>query len=151
MKNRKILFLSSLIILVIAFSLLVSGASLLEKSLTENSSIPFGTFITWFGIISLQTSIYFGCNQFRKPSKTAYKYLSNLLKGLIILAILWLPICYFLAGNFSFTFTEKETFQGGQLAMKWFWRFSIGIVLGAIILLLFYWISLFLKKRELKV
>ena len=148
MKNRKILFLSSLIILVIAFSLLVSGASLLEKSLTENSSIPFGTFITWFGIISLQTSIYFGCNQFRKPSKTAYKYLSNLLKGLIILAILWLPICYFLAGNFSFTFTEKETFQGGQLAMKWFWRFTYGIIITSIILLIIHWVLLAIKREK---
>ena len=36
------------------------------------------------------------------------------------MAFLWATICYILAGNFPYSFAEKDEFQGGQLTMKWF-------------------------------
>ena len=130
MGNRKIWFYSSLTVLVITAVLLISGSSILIRPLSSDPYIPLGTPITWLGIISLPLSIYLGNKKFRNPSNSKSKFLSDFLKICLFLAILWAPVCYLLAGNFSNTFTEKEEFQGGQLAMQWFWRFTYGIVIA---------------------
>lgn len=69
-----------------------------------------------------------------------------LIRMVIVLGILWVPIAYLLAGNLSFSFSEKESFQGSQEAMKWFWHLSYGIGIGAVTVLIAYWISLLFKK-----
>ena len=74
--------------------------------------------------------------------------LSVFLKIMILLGILWVPISYLLAGNLSFSFSEKETFQGGQDAMRWFWRLSYGIGVGTILIIIAYWISLLSKRNR---
>ena len=99
-------------------------------------------------MISLPLTIYWGTKDLRKPSGKLNRFLSGLLKIIIILGILWVPISYFLAGNLSFTFSEKETFQGGQEAMKWFWRLSYGIGIGAVLTITTYWISLLFIKDK---
>ena len=134
MGNRKIWFYSSLTVLVITAVLLISGSSILIRPLSNDPYIPMGTPITWLGIISLPLSIYLGNKKFRNPSNSKSKFLSSFLKICLVLAILWAPVCYLLAGNFSNTFTEKEEFQGGQLAMQWFWRFTYGIVIAPILI-----------------
>jgi hypothetical protein len=65
------------------------------------------------------------------------------------LGFLWVPISFFLAGNLSFSFSEKGFFQGGQTAMKLFWSISFGIVFGAILILATYLISLLYHKKKL--
>ena len=126
---------------------MATGSSLLTTSLNKNNTIPLGTFITWFGLISLPLSIFLGIEQFRKPTKTFNNYLSKSLKVVLIIAAFWAVLSYFLAGNLSFSFSEKESFQGGQLAMKWFWRITYGIPIASIILLISYWLSLALSKK----
>ena len=128
--------------------LLVTGSSLLTISLNSDETIPFGTIITWTGMTSLPLTIYWGIKELRKPSSKLNRILSGFLKIIIVLGILWVPISYLLAGNLSFSFSEKETFQGGQDAMKWFWRLSYGIGIGAILTLIAYWISLLFKKNK---
>ena len=129
------------------FILLVTGSSILTIALDTDKSIPFGTLITWAGMISLPLTIYWGVKELRKPTKKLNKILSGFLNIIIILGILWVPISYLLAGNLSFTFSEKETFQGGQVAMSWFWRLSYGIGIGAILIVCTYWISLIFRKK----
>jgi hypothetical protein len=128
--------------------LLVTGSSLLTMGLDSDKSIPFGTLITWTGMISLPLTIYWGIKELRKPSSKLNGILSGFLKTIIILGILWVPISFLLAGNLSFSFSEKETFQGGQDAMRWFWRLSYGIGIGAILIITTYWISLLFKKDK---
>src|SRR6056297_3392645 len=135
MNRRKTYFYTSLILTLSVITLLVTGSNLLIIPLDNSKSIPFGTFITWTGMVSLPLTIYWGIKELRKP-------LSKLNR------ILWVPISYLLAGNLSFTFSEKETFQGGQIAMRWFWRLSYGIGIGAILTLIIYWISLLFKKKK---
>jgi hypothetical protein len=147
MNNRKVYFFSSLLITIIVIFLLSTGSSVLTIALDSNNAVPLGTFITWIGLISLPFTIFFGAKEMRKPSGKVNKLLSKILKIIIVLAILWVPIAYLLAGNMSFTFTEKATFQGGQEAMKWFWRFTYGIAIGALATLFVYWISLLSKKQ----
>ena len=147
MIKRKLYFYCYLFLTVGVVILLVTGSSLLNIALDNDETIPSGTLITWTGMISLPLSIYWGIKGLREPSNKLSRILSVLIKTLIILAILWIPISFLLAGNFSFSFSEKETFQGGQNAMKWFWGLSYGIGIGAIFITLTYWISLVFKNE----
>ena len=148
MDKRKIWFFGSLIVTFSTIIFLIIGSSLLTMSLDNSNSIPIGNVITWAGIISLPLAIYFGVEELRKPNGKLNKILASFLKATFILAILWVPISYFLSGNLSFFFSEKESFQGGQTAMKWFWVLSYGIGLGAIVTLFIYWISLLFRKNK---
>ena len=148
MNRRKTYFYSTLFLTISVIILLATGSSLLTTALDKNNSIPNGTLITWTGMISLPFTIYWGIKELRKPSNKLNTILSGFLKIIIILGILWVPISYLLAGNLSFTFSEKETFQGGQDAMRWFWRLSYGIGIGAIFTIIIYWISLLFKKTK---
>ncbi len=146
MKNLRIWFFVSLTVLTISAVLLVTSSPLLTVGLDKNDTIPLGTFITWAGLISLPLSIYLGISELRNPTGSLNKILSGMLKICIAGAILWVPVSYFLAGNISFTFAERETFRGGQTAMILFWRFTYGIGIGSILILLGYWISRLFKR-----
>ena len=148
MNKRKTYFYSALVLTISVIILLVTGSSLLTIALDSEGSIPPGNLITWIGMISLPLTIYWGIKDLRKPSGKLNRTLSSLLKIIIILGILWVPISYLLAGNLSFTFSEKETFQGGQEAMKWFWRLSYGIGIGAVLTITTSWISLLFIKDK---
>ncbi len=148
MNREKIWFFVFLLVTLSAITLLVSGSSLLTLALDKSNSIPLGTFITWAGMISLPMSIYWGIKEFRKPTSKLNTFLSMFLKTVIIMAVLWVPISYLLSGNLSFSFSEKESFQGGQAAMKWFWRLSYGIGIGGVLTVITYWISFVFKKKE---
>ncbi len=149
MNKRKIYFYSALVLTLSVIILLAAGSSLLTIALDKDESIPVGTLMTWMGMISLPLTIYWGIKELRKPSSKLNSILSGLLKIIITLGILWVPLSYLLAGNLSFSFSEKETFQGGQDAMKWFWRLSYGNGIGAILTITIYWISLlFIKDKK---
>ena len=139
MKNRKLWFLTSLVIFIAVLTLLITGSPLLDKSMSKTANIPWGTLITWLGIISLPLSVYVSSKTLRLPESSLESYLSNILKAILILAFLWVPICYLLAGNIAFNFSETEGFQGGQTAMKWFWRYSYGIPIATLVILIVYW------------
>ena len=147
MRRKKIWFYISLFLVLSTLFLLITGSSMLTIPLDKNNAVPSGTFITWIGIISLPLTIYWGVKELRHPSTLFNKFLALMLVVMIILAVLWVPICYLLSGNISFSFSEKDSFQGGQLAMRWFWRFSYSVALGPILLLIAYWISLLWRKR----
>jgi hypothetical protein len=149
MNKRKIYFYSALILTIGVIILLVTGSSLLNIALNSDETVPFGTLITWIGMISLPLTIYWGIKELRKPTNKLNRILSGFLKVIIVLGILWVPISFLLASNLSFSFSEKETFQGGQDAMRWFWRLSYGIGIGAILIISTYWISLlFIKDKS---
>lgn len=146
MKHRKTLFLMAILVTLCVLGLLVTGSSLLVVALDKDESIPLGTFITWAGMISLPLAIYMGIKELRKPTSQFYSVLSGGIKLTLLLAILWIPISYLLAGNISFSFSEKASFQGGQLAMKLFWYLSYGIGISSVSIVLLYWTSLLFTK-----
>ena len=148
MSRRVLWFWGSLILTVTTIVLLVTGSSVLLFALDDENSIPLGTFITWAGMIALPLTIYWGSKDFREPQTSWTRFLAGALKFILLLAVLWVPISYGLAGNLSFTFTERVTFQGGQLAMRWFWRLSYGIAIGSVLILLAYWSSLIFLRGK---
>lgn len=99
-------------------------------------------------MVALPLTPYWGVKELRKPTTKLNKILSGCLKMIIILGILWVPLSYGFAGNLSFTFSEKESFQGGQTAMKWFWRLSYGIGIGTVVIWLLYGIVLLFKGNK---
>ena len=148
MSKRRIRFILSLSITIVVIFLLLTGSSVLLISIVNDANVPLGTFITWLGMICLPLSIYWSHKQFSEPNNTFRKALKTVLRILIVLAILWVPICYGLAGNISFTFTEKSTFQGGQSAMKLFWYFTYGIPIAAVLVLFIHFITILFNRND---
>lgn len=148
--KRKIWFFSSIMVTLAVVYLLVTGSSVLTIALDKANTIPLGTFVTWAGMIALPLSIYWGTKKLRKPTTKLDFFLGKLLSVIILMAIVWVPVSWLLAGNLSFSFSEKETFQGGQAAMKLFWGYSYGIGIGALLVLFTFWISLLFRSKTKK-
>ena len=145
--KQHIYFYSTLIVTLSVLILLITGSFLLA-TVIPGTSIPLGTLLTWAGMISLPLTLYWGIKELREPSTKGNTILSKFLRILITFGILWVPISYLLSGNFSFTFSEKETFQGGQMAMRWFWYLSYGIGVGTILTLILYWMLSVWNKKD---
>ena len=148
MKNSRRFLIISLALLATAIVLLATGSSFLTVALWEEPYIPWGTFITWSGIIALPASIYFGISRIQVPETKIERLTASILKGLITMAILWIPICYLLSGNLSFSFGEKEGFQGGQEAMQVFWYFNYFMAAAPLVLLILYKIFTYFKSPK---
>lgn len=142
MKNRKLYLFAALFVILISMGLLVSGSPLLTLGLDEADTVPLGTFTTWAGLIALPVAVYFSVKVLREPSGKWYGFLSGFLKFIALLAVLWVPISYLLAGNMSFSFSSaNDGFRGSPLAYVWFKRFTLGIVYGALAALVFHWVT----------
>lgn len=126
----------SLAITLLVAALLITGSPLLLIGLDAADTIPSGTFITWLGLVSLPLTMLWGFKTLQQPTNSFTRTLATLLKISIALSVLWVPVSYLLAGNISFNFSEKATFQGGFTAMQWFWRYTYGIVIFPLVLLM---------------
>ena len=138
MINRKLLFWFSFAVFAFAGFCLFTGSSLLEIPLYPGSRIPLGTPITWAGFMALPLVILTGFAELYTPMTKPDRCFAGILRFLLYPAILWLPISYFLAGNASFSFTETDTFQGGQTAMQIFWAFNLALALAPVLFSIVY-------------
>ena len=148
MTKRNIWFYGSLLVLITGAYFLLSGSPVLNIALDDAGAVPLGTFITWAGLIALPMAIYWGTARLRKPVNVLNRILSGVLKLILILAVLWVPISYLLAGNIAFNFSETATFRGGQLAMKIFWWLSGSLVAEPVLILFVYWTGLLFGKKQ---
>lgn len=147
MRKRWFLFWLSIIVIIVVAILLLSGSEILVKPVLKDSTIPWGTLLTWLGMVALPSAIYLGLKKIHKPITNTESFIRIALKTTIWLAILWVPISYLLSGNLAFTFSNKPGFQGGQTAMKLFWYYNIYLVVYPLVLLLIYFFyRLFSKK-----
>lgn len=148
MNKKNFWFIFFLTIAIISILLLLTGAPLLTMTIDPANALPLGNLITWAGLISLPAAIYRGVDELRAPAHDFHKLLSVLLRIVILTAICWAPLAYLLSGNLTFSFSDKNTLQGGQTAFKWFWRLSYGIGIGALSIPVVYWLSkLFASKK----
>ncbi len=148
MSVRRLLFILALIIFIVTLVLLMTGSKWLVISLSDTKNIPSGTFITWLGLIALPTSIILGVNSLYFPKNKRDRLFKKIMLFAVILAVIWFPVSYLLAGNISFSFTEKAVFQGGQDAMRWFWRYTYGIPIFSLGTFLLYGILSAFRKKE---
>ena len=146
MRTQKIRLITAILVFILALILLFTGSTVLEYAILKDPYLPIGTLITWLGMISLPYAIYWGIKEIRQPSRKTTRLLSSVLKVILALAILWAPICYLLAGNLAFNFSEVEAFQGGQSAMRWFWRYSYGLPITSLGVFLAYGIHSLIRR-----
>lgn len=151
---RKTVFFIILSIFLLTVYLVFSGAEILNKPLIKAIGMPFGTLISWIGIIAFPFSIYFACKHISNPKTRFSKNYQTVLKIIIILAFLWGIVGYYLADNWAFNFSSKSVFRGGVKAATYFWNYTYIIVILPILFVIIYGLHSVFKKininRKLK-
>ncbi len=144
--NKKIYPLFVFIVLIVCAVLLMDGSEFLTRPVIKGSDFPWGTIITWFGLIALPASMYFGFNRNLYPSTKTLKILNRINLIIIFLASIWGFVSFYLANNWAFSFIEQTEFRGSVEAFGYFLAFTFIIVSGSLILFIIYLFTSFLKK-----
>lgn len=76
------------------------------------------------------------------------KGIRKCLLAFIIMAILWVPVAYALAGNWANNFEGQESFIGGVEASRLFWAFNYFLIIGPILIMLIYLIVRTINKKK---
>lgn len=134
--NRLLAIGISLFVVLISGYLLIRSSPVLTMTIDPAGRLPWGTVITWLGFIAFSCLLFYTSNKLYAPEHKIDRVFSWSMKVLIMAAVCWVPISYGLAGNLSFSFGEKSTFQGGQLAMKLFWGYCYTLVLAPLAVLI---------------
>ena len=126
-------FVASLFVFLCSLILLVTGSPLLVMTLSERLGLPLGTVTTWLGMMALVLMTWFASPRLRAAQSGRDRIYRVALIVLFALALSWPFVSYGLAGNWSFSFRGQEAFRGSSRAADWFFRFSYGVVLLAIL------------------
>ncbi len=139
-KLINIVSILSFIIFVFCTYLISSGSSIMTTYISSKIIIPYGTLITWIGLISFPVTGYTAINQIYTPSTKVEKILNITFKIAISLAIFWGYISYLLSGNWSYTFNSTEgVFEGSNKAFYYFITYTyIPIIITFVSLLAFF-------------
>lgn len=124
MNKNRIIALLSISLTILCSYLIISGSSVLTRSILKEIDLPAGTFISWVGIICLQTAIYYSFPRIHNTNNLFLLVLAYLLKITSSIALMWGIISFSLAGNWSFNFNNTSGFIGSYQASLWFWRVS---------------------------
>ena len=144
--KRKIVFIGSLIVFFIAFFLVFTGSNLLTKPFIKAIEMPFGTIITWLGLIAFSSTIYFGVKKIYYPKTKVSLVFKKIEVFLIVLSCLWGIIGYYLAGNWAYNFTNKSVFSGSEQAAAIFWNFSYILFISPLLVVLIFKIYTFISR-----
>ncbi len=118
-----------LLVFFACMGLLLTGSSLLTVALSERLGLPWGTPITWLGMVALVFALWFGSAALRAPRTHADRNYRRAWAVLLAMAVLWPFVSYALAGNWSYSFGQREGFQGSSAAADWFFRYSFSVLL----------------------
>jgi len=149
MNKRKIYFITSLLIVLIALTLLATGSKILLIPVLTEPPFPLGNLITWAGFIALPSTILFSSESIFKPFNPSGFVIHKALKVLVVVGFGWGIIAYFLSGNWTNTFGKSDGFQGSVQASQIFWMFNYLLaVLPISMLILSAAINWFRKKNS---
>ncbi len=149
--KQKVCFGISLIIMVVVVILLSTGSNLLTIPFLTENQMPFGTVISWLGMISLPAAIYCGIKNIYKPQSPGLRRYRNVIIILITLSVLWGFLSYYLAGNWAFNFKQQAQFRGSAKASTYFWSYTFITAILPLVFLLVYKINnFFILKKEQK-
>lgn len=121
-----------LLMLIGSGILLLEGLPILTEPVIEGRGLPFGTLIAWVGISMLPLSILIGIRLIRKPTSQVYRFYKQAFIVYTMLGVAWGAASYLLAGNWTYTFSNSESFRGSERAFNIFLiytAFVIGITL----------------------
>ncbi len=100
--------------------MLLEGLPFLTEPVTEGYGLPFGTLIAWVGITMFPLSILMGIRFIRNPTSEVYHFYKRVFFVFTLLGVAWGGISYLLAGNWTYTFSNDETFRGSERAFNIF-------------------------------
>lgn len=147
--KRRLIFISSLIIFLSSFSLIFLGSKLLTKPFIETIEMPFGTIITWLGLIAFPTILYSGFKNIYNAKTKVLRFFKKIIFFLILSGCFWGVIGYFLADNWAYNFSNKNVFRGGERAATIFWNFSyILLVLSVLVFIIYLLYSFVLRVQK---
>lgn len=117
------------LVFISAVFLMTSGEEFLVRPMFYFIPMPWGNWITWVGFIAFPLSIFYGFSAVRRPKTRFMGLMHIMLKLNLILAFLWVPISYLLAGNITNSFSGSATgFQGSPRASEVFWGYNIFLI-----------------------
>lgn len=129
--NNKAKLILLLSILGLNFYCLFVQPELLGVSISNSLNFPFGSLISWFGIVAYTLLLHLFIEISTKYILSQVgKRLMNFHLGL---ALFWLPVSYFISGNLAFAFQNKP------IAFKLWIGYTLAILLFPL--------PLFLLKR----
>lgn len=146
--NSRIIFLITLLILIICTFLLVTGSDILVKPVIPGSGLPWGTIITWAGLIALPATILSGIENIRLPGNAVCRILNIANKMAVFFALIWGFVSYYFANNWAFTFSQQTEFRGSTRASSFFWNYTFFIIILSLTLLIVYFPYRILNKRR---
>jgi predicted tellurium resistance membrane protein TerC len=117
-----------LLLLIGSSILLLEGLPILTEPVIEGYGLPFGTLITWVGIIMFPLSILMGIRKIRKPTSEVYHFYKRVFFVFTLLGVAWGGISYLLAGNWTYTFSNDETFKGSERAFNIFLIYTAVVI-----------------------
>ena len=132
---RTWLRLLPLLLLIACSILLLEGLPILNDPVLKGSGLPFELLITWVGIIMLPLSIVVGIRILRKPISPVYRFYHRAFLLLALSASFWGLLSNLLAGNWAFTFSNTDRFEGSEQAFLVF-RYYTAIIISLTIFLL---------------
>jgi len=135
-------FIISLIVLALCSYLLLTGSSLLAKPIIDGVAFPYGTLITWVGLVALPFAIYSGVRRIKRPISFIHKVFSYVYNFFILLSLFWGFVSYYFASNWTFIFTQKSEFRGSIKASEYFWAYTVACIALPLMFLFLYWFYL---------
>ncbi|WP_297093566.1 hypothetical protein [uncultured Draconibacterium sp.] len=135
--NRRIKLILLISVLAFTFYCLFIQPELLAVSISEKLNFPWGSLVIWFGILAYTLLFQL---IIKMPTKYILLKVDKLLRSLELgLALLWLPVSYFISGNLAFAFLNKP------IAFKLWIAYTLVILLLPFLLLL---LKLFGKSEK---
>lgn len=143
---RKTLFIIALSIFIATFYLVFSGAEILNKPFINAINFPFGTIISWLGIVAFPFTLYVGLSAIYYAETQFSKNYQIILKIIILMAIFWGLIGYYLADNWAYNFSTKKVFRGSENAADFFWLYTFIVLVLPIVFLVVYGLHLVINR-----
>lgn len=130
--------IASVVVVVVSGFLLVTGSPVLERSVPGLDAFPMGSLIAWAAIIALPMAIYSAIARLHPPRGRGDRVMAVSMKAMVSLAVVWLPVSYWLAGNLAFNFGGEDGFRGSENAFFLFLYYSLALVGAPVAVLLLY-------------
>ncbi len=145
--KRKIFLAISIIIFLGSLLIIITGSWLLTHPVFFYKEMPLGTLSTWAGFISIPCMLYYGIRAFHPPRSEFMKVFRLLNIFIILAAISWGVVSYYLADNWSFSFGNHiEDFRGSVAAYDVFVLFTFTIVALPIVFLVVFLLGRMINK-----
>lgn len=124
------------LVVILALAIFFSSVYLLATAspwlLAESArlpGLPFGTLVTWMGIVSLPIASFLGFREFLNRDTRVARVFRSLMICMHLLCAGWGFVSFGLAGNWAFNFSNTaDSFQGSVLAGQIFWAYTLSIV-----------------------